>query len=398
MHRCYCSGEDTDEESKARYDTFLEIDTTPSDEACIILHHHYGDAYGPITGDYKCATSWKFTEAIHQQIFDYDDDLQTWQTWYGCGPRTLDGSVWSGDFWCEAVDASGEYVGWCDCDCVAPTSLRQQSAPTTSAPTAFVTPPFNVGGNRCQRLRAPASRRRTERNGRPTGTGRCAASWLYERDREPWVPRRHGLLRPRPAEFWLPEVRRQSPSLVRGRRRRRDYKHTGWCYCSDEDTDEESKRASSTTWESTRRPRTQACGHHGDDGRNWRLLLATSWKFTEALHHQLFGYGAAIGGDFDLQTRQTFTAAVREQWTDLVEGIRAGARPWTRVAMHTSVGASARRRRRRDRPRQDVRTARAGARAGGGRPRQRRRAQDDNSLPRRRDAPLPCVLTPIQES
>ena len=128
---CYCSDEDTDEESKGTT-YFLEIDTTPTDEACTIVHDH-GDAYGPITGDYKCATSYKYTEAMHQQIFDYADDLQTYQTLYGCGPRTLDGSVWDGYFWCEAVDASGEYVGWCDCE---PASSAPTSAPTkTSAPT-----------------------------------------------------------------------------------------------------------------------------------------------------------------------------------------------------------------------------------------------------------------------
>ena len=144
---------------------FLEIDTTPSDEACIILHHHYGDASGPITGDYKCATSWKFHEAIHQQIFDYDDDLQTWQTLYGCGPRTLDGSVWNGDFWCDAVDATGEYVGWCECE---PASL----APT-SAPTEFQTPPFNVDGNTTSTCIAPPDGAAFAEDA--DGTGRCAA-------------------------------------------------------------------------------------------------------------------------------------------------------------------------------------------------------------------------------
>ena len=50
----------------------IEIDTTPTDQACIILHHDEGDEYGPITGDYRRATSWKFLEALHQQIFDYE--------------------------------------------------------------------------------------------------------------------------------------------------------------------------------------------------------------------------------------------------------------------------------------------------------------------------------------
>ena len=115
---------------------FLEIDTTPTDEACTIVHDH-GDAYGPITGDYKCATSWKYTEATHNSWCDDDDDslfCQTWQTWYGCGPRTLDGSVWDGYFWCEAVDASGEYVGWCDCE-PAPSSAPTKTSAPTSAPT-----------------------------------------------------------------------------------------------------------------------------------------------------------------------------------------------------------------------------------------------------------------------
>jgi len=133
---CYCSDEDTDEESKGTT-YFLEIDTTPTDEACTIVHDH-GDAYGPITGDYKCATSWKYTEATHNSWCDDDDDslfCQTWQTWYGCGPRTLDGSVWDGYFWCEAVDASGEYVGWCDCE-QAPSSAPTKTSAPTPAPAA----------------------------------------------------------------------------------------------------------------------------------------------------------------------------------------------------------------------------------------------------------------------
>ena len=140
MHRCYCSDEDTDEESKGTT-LFVEIDTTPSDEACIILHDDYGDAAGPVTGDYRCATSWKFTEAMHQQIFDYDDDLQTWQTLYGCGPRTLEGSVgnqenWPRD-WCEAVDANGEYVGWCECEpAPSPAPSSSTSYSLTPAPAA----------------------------------------------------------------------------------------------------------------------------------------------------------------------------------------------------------------------------------------------------------------------
>ena len=55
---------------------------------------------------------------------------------------------------------------------------------TTSAPTGFVTPPFNVGGNTTSTcIAAPDGAQRT-----PDGSGHCAASWLYERDREPWVP------------------------------------------------------------------------------------------------------------------------------------------------------------------------------------------------------------------
>ena len=112
---CYCSDEDTDEEGKGMTG-LLEIDTTPTDEACITLHHDSGDAWGPITGDYTCATSWKYTEATHNSYCDenHGDSYcqKSWQTVYGCG-RTLDGSVGN---WCEAVDASGEYVGWCDCE------------------------------------------------------------------------------------------------------------------------------------------------------------------------------------------------------------------------------------------------------------------------------------------
>ena len=142
MHRGYCSGEDTDEESKGTT-LFVEIDTTPSDEACIILHGDWGDASGPITGDYRCATSWKFTEDLHHQLFGYesDDDLQTWQTLYGCGPRTLEGSVgnqenWPRD-WCEAVDANGEYVGWCECEpAPSPAPSSSTSYSLTPAPAA----------------------------------------------------------------------------------------------------------------------------------------------------------------------------------------------------------------------------------------------------------------------
>ena len=137
MHRCYCSDEDTDEESKGLAQYFLEFDPTPTDQACTIMHRDNGDAYGPITGDYKCATSYKYTEAMHQQIFDYDDDLQTWQTLYGCGPRTLDGSVWNGDFWCDAVDANGEYVGWCECEpAPSPAPSSSTSYSLTPAPAA----------------------------------------------------------------------------------------------------------------------------------------------------------------------------------------------------------------------------------------------------------------------
>ena len=137
---CYCSDEDTDEESKGTT-LHIEIDTTPTDQACIILHHDEGDEYGPITGDYRCATSWKFTEDLHHQLFGYesDDDLQTWQTLYGCGPRTLEGSVgnqenWPRD-WCEAVDATGEYVGWCECE-PAPSSAPTKTSAPTPAPAA----------------------------------------------------------------------------------------------------------------------------------------------------------------------------------------------------------------------------------------------------------------------
>ena len=157
MHRCYCSDEDTDEESKGLAQYFLEFDPTPTDDACTIVHVDHGDAYGPITGDYTCATSWKYTEATHNSWCDDDDDslfCQTWQTWYGCGPRTLDGSVWDGYFWCEAVDASGEYVGWCDCE-QGPSSAPTSAPTTTSAPTAFVTPPGALGGNTSSTCIAP---------------------------------------------------------------------------------------------------------------------------------------------------------------------------------------------------------------------------------------------------
>ena len=275
MHRCYCSDEDTDEESKGM-SHFLEIDTTPSDEACIILHHHYGDASGPITGDYKCATSWKFHEAIHQQIFDYDDDLQTWQTLYGCGPRTLDGSVWNGDFWCDAVDATGEYVGWCECE---PASL----APT-SAPTEFQTPPFNVDGNTTSTCIAPPDGAAFAEDA--DGTGRCAASWLYERDEEPWVPGATGCLGR--ANFGCQKCDGAAHPWCEAVDD--DGNHTGFCYCSDEDTDEESKGLAQYFLEFDPTPTDQACTiMHRDNGDAYGPITgdykcATSWKYTEAFH------------------------------------------------------------------------------------------------------------------
>ena len=190
---------------------FLEIDTTPSDEACIILHHHYGDASGPITGDYKCATSWKFIIAIHQQIFDYDDDLQTWQTLYGCGPRTLDGSVWNGDFWCDAVDAleirrlvqvrAGAVVG--------------ASAPTTSAPTEFQTPPFNVDGNTTSTCITPHYGAQRTQPMDPEAAQRrgCTNETVNPGCRAPRAASA--------AQTLAARMRWQSPSLVRGRRRKR---------------------------------------------------------------------------------------------------------------------------------------------------------------------------------
>ena len=80
---------------------------------CITTSSESGDAWGPITGDYTCAT----TEALHQDDFGWDDDLQTWQTL--CTAAVRDCEPTPGricverDFWCEAVDAWSEYVGWC---------------------------------------------------------------------------------------------------------------------------------------------------------------------------------------------------------------------------------------------------------------------------------------------
>ena len=68
---------------------FFEFDPTPT--TCTIMHRDNGDAYGPITGDYKCATSWKYTEAFHQLIHEDDDVFQTLQTYTAV--RNQDGSA-----------------------------------------------------------------------------------------------------------------------------------------------------------------------------------------------------------------------------------------------------------------------------------------------------------------
>ena len=60
-------------------------------------------------------------------------------------------------------------------------------APTTTlAPTALVTPPFNVDGNTTSHCITPPDGATFAEDA--DGTGRCAAAWLYERDEEPWVP------------------------------------------------------------------------------------------------------------------------------------------------------------------------------------------------------------------
>ena len=75
----------------------------------------------------------------------------------------------------------------------------------TAAPTEFQTPQFNVAGNTTSHCIAPPDGAQQtydpERVGPDgeilghgysrawkIGSGSCAASWLYERDREPWVP------------------------------------------------------------------------------------------------------------------------------------------------------------------------------------------------------------------
>ena len=43
--------------------------------------------------------------------------------------------MWNGDFWCDAVDANGEYVGWCECE-PAPSSAPTKTSAPTPAPAA----------------------------------------------------------------------------------------------------------------------------------------------------------------------------------------------------------------------------------------------------------------------
>ena len=103
----------------------------------------------------------------------------------------------------------------------------------TSEPTGFVTPPFNVGGNTTSTcIAAPDGAQRT-----PDGSGHCAASWLYERDREPWVPGATGCFDR--ANFGCQKCDGDAHPWCEAVDAKGE--HTGWCYCSDEDTDEESK-------------------------------------------------------------------------------------------------------------------------------------------------------------
>ena len=103
----------------------------------------------------------------------------------------------------------------------------------TAAPTEFQTPQFNVAGNTTSHCIAPPDgAQRT-----PDGSGRCAASWLYERDREPWVPGATGCFGR--ANFGCQKCDGDAHPWCEAVD---DYgNHTGVCYCSDEDTDEESK-------------------------------------------------------------------------------------------------------------------------------------------------------------
>ena len=92
----------------------------------------------------------------------------------------------------------------------------------TSEPTGFVTPPFNVGGNTTSTcIAAPDGAQRT-----PDGSGHCAASWLYERDREPWVPGATGCFDR--ANFGCQKCDGDAYPWCEAVDD--DGNHTGWCY------------------------------------------------------------------------------------------------------------------------------------------------------------------------
>ena len=165
----------------------------------------------------------------------------------------------------------------------------------TAAPTEFQTPPFNVAGNTTSTCIAPPGGvQRT-----PDGSGRCAASWLYERDREPWVPGATGCLGR--ANFgcqkcdgnahpWCEAVDEEG-------------EHAGWCYCSDEDTAEESTGMSHIEeWDS--RPSPDQCAEVYSSLDGWgpistsgmpyrRLYCESRWKYTQAYHESYYGGGLA---------------------------------------------------------------------------------------------------------
>ena len=92
----------------------------------------------------------------------------------------------------------------------------------TAAPTEFQTPQFNVAGNTTSHCIAPPDgAQRT-----PDGSGRCAASWLYERDREPWVPGATGCFGR--ANFGCQKCDGDAHPCCEAVDD--DGNHTGWCY------------------------------------------------------------------------------------------------------------------------------------------------------------------------
>ena len=135
---CYCSDEDTAEESTGM-SHIEEWDSRPSPDQCAEVYSSL-DGWGPISTSgmpYRrlyCASRWKYTQAYHESY--YGGGL-AWQAFEGCVTGNAPDA--SADSWCEAVDISGQYVGWCVC------GKEPTAAPTAPSQGMATRPPTRAG-------------------------------------------------------------------------------------------------------------------------------------------------------------------------------------------------------------------------------------------------------------